>query len=484
MGNINAFFNKKPIYWFSAGTMIRQLVSFIMLPIYTSYLSPADYGVLSLLLVTVSIFELFLAAQFGRAIPKFYYDKERQKDRDSVVVTALSLTVPISLVGVIAFYFSAPVISEYVLERKDIATVVAMYSVILCTSTIESYVMMLFRLKEHIAFFFFTSLIRLFIQLSLNIYFVVILETGLVGVLYSSIIVSLLFALLSLVYTFKVCHISVDKGLVKPLFVFTWPLWFAGLGSVFVTSSSHFIIKELASVADVGLYQLANKFGMIISLIVWTPFSHWWQTERFKIVNNESRRDEFPLIFQCISFVLVMSAIGISFLSPLVLKMMVAPDFYPSVDLIPMLCFHFVLMHLGHMYNLAYLYTEKTKVMANVTWLNAVLIVIFLSIATYFYGIVGAMYGYLLSSAITFLLNVYLSKKQFDLGYDFTKTFTFIVLSFLAVILLQPLLSIDLNYTELVTRSVLGILLIGGALTIAVFSNKDTRHFLFAAIKR
>ncbi len=484
MGKVNDFFNKKPIYWFSAGTMIRQLVSFIMLPIYTSHLTPEDYGILSLLVVTMSIFELFLAAQFGRAIPKFYYDRNNEKERDSVVITALFLTLPISLLGVAAFYFSAPFISEIILDRVAITSVVAMYSVMLCTSTIESYVMILFRLKEHIAFFFFTSIIRLVIQLALNIYLVVILDIGLVGVLYSSIIVSLLFAFLSMVYTFKICHVVFDKKLIKPLFVFTWPLWLAGMGSIIVTSSSQFIIKEFASVADVGLYQLANKFGMIISLIIWMPFSQWWQTERFKIINKESRRFEFPLIFQCISYVLILSAIGISLLSPIVLKVMVDPVFYPSVNLIPMLCFHFVLTHLGQMYYLAYIHTEKTKTIANLTWLNAFLIIVLLSTMTYFFGVEGAMYGYLLSSAITFYVNVYLSQREFTLGFDSRKIFPITIGSFAVVTFVQYHLPIELSYFELIGKALLATGVLGAILTFMIFSDRNVRKFCISAIKR
>ncbi|MCW8091282.1 lipopolysaccharide biosynthesis protein [Alteromonas sp. ASW11-130] len=483
MDKINQFFNKKPIYWFAAGTIIRQLVSFIMLPIYTSHLTPTDYGVLSLLLMTMSIFEIVVASRFGMALPKFYYDRETAKERDRVIITAFCTSIPVSLIGVTAFYFASPMIASIVLEKEEITNVVQVYSILLCTSTIETYVMILFRLKKHIAFFFFTSLLRLLVQLSLNIYLVVFLDMGLVGVLYSSVIVSCAFALLSIIYTFKTCIVSFSLELAKELYVFSFPLWFVGLGGIAVTSATQILIKEFASVADVGLYQLGTNFAMIIAMLLWMPFSQWWQTERFKIVRNEGRHRELPLIFQIITFVLVLGAIGISLLTPIVLKMMVTPAFYPPAALIPVLCFNLVLNHLGFMYNLAYLHTKNTKIMAYLTWGNAIFRLTLLSVLTYYFGLVGAAYALLLASFVSINVTYFITKRYFTLNYNLYKTLAIGLICFFSVLFMQSMLSIELPYVDLIVRSGVGIIVIGGFLALSIFSNAEVRHYCISAIK-
>lgn len=64
---------------YAAGNITRQLVGFIMLPIYTSYLSPADYGVIGLLTFAVSLTGILFGAQLVQAVPKYYYDQKTKK---------------------------------------------------------------------------------------------------------------------------------------------------------------------------------------------------------------------------------------------------------------------------------------------------------------------------------------------------------------------------------------------------------------------
>ena len=60
---------------YAIGTVARQLVGFLMLPIYTRYLSPADYGAVGLLTLTLALLEPFLGMRLGGAISKFYFDE-------------------------------------------------------------------------------------------------------------------------------------------------------------------------------------------------------------------------------------------------------------------------------------------------------------------------------------------------------------------------------------------------------------------------
>jgi len=97
---------------YALGSIIRQLVGFIMLPVYTSYLSPSDYGVVSLLVVMVSLCEVLIGARFGQAMPKFFYEQADSEWRNTVVSTALLVTACISvLVTLLVIASSNPISS-------------------------------------------------------------------------------------------------------------------------------------------------------------------------------------------------------------------------------------------------------------------------------------------------------------------------------------------------------------------------------------
>ena len=86
---------------YAIGNIARRLVGFVMLPIYTRYLTPADYGVIGLLTFAMALFEPIFGARLGRAIPKFYFEGSDSRSRAAVIWGALTLTGGVSLITMV-----------------------------------------------------------------------------------------------------------------------------------------------------------------------------------------------------------------------------------------------------------------------------------------------------------------------------------------------------------------------------------------------
>jgi O-antigen/teichoic acid export membrane protein len=75
---------------YSTSDLLAKAVGFFLLPIYTRYLSPADYGILELLAVTLNIVIILVQqgmhSSFFRAYSFDYKDKE--EDQKSIVSTS------------------------------------------------------------------------------------------------------------------------------------------------------------------------------------------------------------------------------------------------------------------------------------------------------------------------------------------------------------------------------------------------------------
>src|SRR5258708_5945686 len=89
---------------YAIGNISRQLIGFVMLPVYTRYLTPADYGVIGLLTFSVSLLEGVFGARLGQAMPKFYFEQEGQRERNAVISTALMVTGGVSLIMTAAVF--------------------------------------------------------------------------------------------------------------------------------------------------------------------------------------------------------------------------------------------------------------------------------------------------------------------------------------------------------------------------------------------
>src|SRR5688572_25491069 len=94
---------------YAVGNIARKLIGFLMLPIYTRYLVPADYGAVGLLGFALALLEPFFGARLSQAIPKFYFDTNQPDQRRAVITAAISVTGGISAVtALLIALFSGP----------------------------------------------------------------------------------------------------------------------------------------------------------------------------------------------------------------------------------------------------------------------------------------------------------------------------------------------------------------------------------------
>ena len=277
----------KHLVLYGSSTFIRRIVGFLMLPIYTRYLTPEDYGIVALLSIMLIAFEAVFGARFVQAIPKFYYDNTDSDWRHSVVSTALQLTSGVSLVGVICIYLTSTQISQVLFDTPEHARLVAIYGVMFLTMAVEYYGYAFIRLLEKPVLYLSTSILRVVLQLITNIYFIVYLDMGVAGVVAGAVTSSLIFFVVMGLYMLRHVGFHYDKTMAMKLIAFSWPLWVSGLALLYVGASNRYFIRLFSDMASVGLFQLASQFGALASALVWMPFSQWWQTERFRLYKRD-----------------------------------------------------------------------------------------------------------------------------------------------------------------------------------------------------
>ena len=73
---------------YGLSNILNRIVSFILLPVYTHYLTPADYGLMDLLYFTTAFIGMVLEMGINSAVSRFYFESEDQKKRNLIISTA------------------------------------------------------------------------------------------------------------------------------------------------------------------------------------------------------------------------------------------------------------------------------------------------------------------------------------------------------------------------------------------------------------
>ena len=79
---------------YGVGMVLSRIIGFLMIPVYTHYLKPSDYGVYQLVGITLEVIGIVLSFGIANAVNRFYYDDKEVKD-PNIVISTVCVVIPI-----------------------------------------------------------------------------------------------------------------------------------------------------------------------------------------------------------------------------------------------------------------------------------------------------------------------------------------------------------------------------------------------------
>ena len=464
---------------YASGNIIRQLAGFIMLPIYTRYLSPADYGIIGLLVFSLSLVDILFGARLAQCIPKFYHAEQDKIIRKTIVSTAIILTSAISLITMTVIIFNGDFSSSVIFGDSQYGTIVSIYSILILTQAIENYGLLFIRLQQKAYFFLLLSILKLLTQISLNVWLLIYLDMGVLGIAMSSAISSVLFAAFLLFYTIYHTQFRWNGLIAKKMIIFSWPLWLAGFAGLYLGSANRYYMRIFGSLEDIGLYELAAKFSAIIIFIIWKPINQYWQTEKYKHYKKDSPSpDIYRSVYLTISTIVIIAGLGISIFSEPLIIIMATDAYYESIKIVPILVLASILFCFISYFNFSQMVTENTKWISANNYLTAVIATVLFLIFIPLYGFVGAAIAYLLSMIIQLILTVKASKRHYDMMIDFRPIIYMIAVSIVGYYVSNVILKTDNLYISIAIKSFLYLILTGIVIYIMWHYSKEKEYIL------
>lgn len=401
---------------YAIGNVARQLAGFVMLPIYTRFLSPADYGAVGLLTLALALLEPFFGARLAQAIPRFFFLERDERTKQSVIISALSLTTAVSAVTAAGIWILSEPASEILFGTPEYALATAIFGLNMLTQPVEYSGMTFIRMQQRSTLFLAVSLCKLGLQIALNLYLVVYLQLGVTGVILSGVIASGISGLGLTAYTLYYNPPRIDPRITWKMLVYSWPLWFAGLAGLYTGSSSRLFLRVFGSLDSVGLIELGSRFASIISLLIWTPFSQHWDVVSYKLYAENRAKKPFQTAFLVVSTLLLIIGLGVSIFSETVIEIMAAPAFHGASQTVPLLTLSFIFTCLGGFFSFGFLATDNTRLVSYSQYFMAVIITVLFFILVPPYKEVGASLAQCLAALATFLFIYRTSKRYFDSG--------------------------------------------------------------------
>lgn len=403
---------------YGAGVILSKLASFIMLPIYTHFLTPADYGVLELLSTTIDVIGTIAGIGIANSVAKFYADFDDVDDQKKVVSTAAIATLTMALITALSGWGFSGSLSRMVLGADGRPLYFQVFFLINLLATAEAIPLLMLRTLNRSTVFVTLSVAKLVAMLSLNIFFVVHLEMGVIGVLYSNLIASAVSGLILSGFLFHYAGFRFDWGKFRTMALYSYPVMLVYIGNAVLVFSDRYFIGHYFGNGEVGIYSLGYKFAFMLSAFAFTPFQMVWGPQRFQIARKPNAAEVFSRVFVYLNLALGGVAMVIAVLVRDVISVMADPAFIEAHRIVAVLLAAQILYNWSMFANFGLLAKDKTKhfLVASMIAVGATLVFNFLLIPRF--GIYGATAATFLAYGVRFLsVNVF-SQRQYRVHYQ------------------------------------------------------------------
>ena len=405
---------------YGAGDVATSVVSLLLLPVFTRYLSPADYGVLQLLLAAEAVLKPTLRCGLGSSFLRLHYDgrgaEHEERLTGTIFVLQLAIVAPLTGAGFIA----APWLAERFFG--GVAQGELLRLVLIKTFAVTFYFIPFQRLRVQNRSQVFAALTfsRSAATLLLRIVFVVFLARGVAGVVVADLIITGVFTVvlgrlagprLRPVFSWAIGREALRLGL---------PHLPAHAARQVISVGDRYLLVAFATAQDVGLYGLGAAIGSALKLVTsalrtaWGPFVLQTMSEPDP---KRVYRTLAPYLFS----VLVLFGLGLAATGPDIARLMAEERFRPGADVIPLITVGVMLLGLNQLasvglgirkrpweYALAAVGGAAASVGANFAFIPRL-------------GFIGAGFAYVVACAVFTGISIWLSHLHYPISQDWTR---------------------------------------------------------------
>jgi O-antigen/teichoic acid export membrane protein len=321
---------------YTAASIFSKVIAVALLPLYTRYLSKADYGAAEILFAAVVSISIVVRFGLIEAILRFYYrDDENPAE---VVKSSFAGLFWLSTIGALALLPFAGPISEALLPEPHKLGAPAPDLVRIAIGglwvlTMWEFMLTLFRLEERARAYFLTTILNVLAAIALTVVLVVGFEEGARGMLIGSYAAGAAFVAVLIAMQRRRLSLRFDRGLMRRLFRFGLPTMPAEVSLYLLNFVDRLIITRSLGLAEAGLYSLAAKFAQAVNVLV-RGFQLAWPPLAYSIRDDDEARRAYAVIVTLFVAGCAWVVAGMWLFSRWIVRALAAPKFFESFEAI------------------------------------------------------------------------------------------------------------------------------------------------------
>lgn len=472
---------------YSISNILTRAIGFLLIPLYTKYLTTDQYGIISIVSSLISFISIFYNFGMSSTWSRFYFDyKDHSKEQKVFLGNIILFIICVGLITSVIFSFFGKNLFARFAPGVDFYPFILL--AIWSSFFLNFYNIQLeiYRIRQKSFKYAGYSLLKFTSTVVLTVIAIAIFKYGAIGKVVSEFIVIVLTAVFAFYMLASDIHINFNPKLLKKAIFFAFPLFLHQLSSLTYLVADKFFLVSHNGLSDTGIYNIGFQFGSIMSLVV-SSIQLSWYTFFMNTVKKDGDGAR-PVISRLITYYIIVTLfIGllIVFYADEVIRIFTSKDYYGAASLVPVFVFGFFFQGLYYIETTKMYYNKKyIKYLPITSIVSAIANILLNYLLVPAYGTMGAACASLISMIVLYITALFVSHKAYYAPYEYTRIFKLILIVAILVYFKYFLQDLNISFFYVAMLKTILLLIFPLYILFGRFLNRSEYSNLLDVIKK
>jgi O-antigen/teichoic acid export membrane protein len=405
---------------YGLGDAASSLVSFLLLPIYTRYLTPRDYGVITLLLTIEAVTRILFRWGTDGAFMRLFYDSDKPRDQQTLASTILLFLVGINGLLLAVGLVVTPWLGEYLFEGRAYNGLVRLVIFNTFLTTFHFIPNSVLRIREQSRQFAALTFAKSLGTILVRLVLVVPLRMGVLGVVLADTVVTITFTVILAKYVTPLLRPLFSRAVLAEALRFGLPRLPHAIAAQTIAVSDRYLMAMFLPLREIGLYGIGSSFGQALKLFL-NGFEFAWAPFYFGAMRRADARQIYSRLGTYVFAAVVFLAAGLSAVASDLVRLMAAPEFGQASVVIPWMAVGVVAQAGYQVSALGLNITKQTKYFPIATSIAAAVSIASNLILIPRFGFIGAAWANAISYWVLTLAAGWFAYRVYPIRYEWRR---------------------------------------------------------------
>lgn len=332
LARIKSLFRDQAIYGF--GAVATSVLSLLLLPVFTRYLTPADYGVIAMLAMIEAATKVAFRWGVDLAFMRLYYDCADQAARQRLASTVFLFLLAANGSLLVAGLASASWLSGQIFGTKQQALLIGLTMANTFVAGFYFIPFQVLRIEERSGQFIALTIGRLGGTLVARLALVIGAGLGVLGIVLSDVIVTAVFTVILSRWFVKLIRPTFSPAVMRQALVFGLPRIPHSISQQIVGFADRYFLNAYGTLNDVGLYSIGASFGQALKLFL-SAFDTAWAPFFLTMMREKDAQRIYSVVSTYVTALLVLLVAGLCATAPDIVRLFTTPDFFEASTVTP-----------------------------------------------------------------------------------------------------------------------------------------------------